>query len=88
MTILCCELFLSVLYAHHLSVGEDVTTQLYGSAVDVNVRLDRSSLIEEDTFISLSSQRSVFIHNHSGILVHYQWKAFGSEMEEDMKREM
>ena len=32
-------------------------TQLYGSAIDVNVRLDRSSILLENTFIGLSSQR-------------------------------
>lgn len=38
--------------------GEDVYTQLYGSANDINIRLDRSSITLKDTFIGLSSQRS------------------------------
>lgn len=62
--------------------------QLYGSSVDVNVRLDRSSLILENTYLCLSSQRSVVIHNRSDVVVHYQWKAFASELEENMKREV
>ena len=70
------------------SEGEEVCAQLYGSSVDVNVRLDRSSLILENTYLGLSSQRSVIIHNRSDVVVHYQWKAFASEMEENMKREM
>ena len=47
------------------SAGEDVYTQLYGSASDVNVRLDRSSIILENTYIGLSTQRWVGIAKHS-----------------------
>jgi len=130
-----------------LHSGETVYTQLHGSANDVNVRLDRSSITLKDTFIGLSSQRSelvcvcttdsiqppcfgtdvylwcplllptssptstsppsrllpslllllfpvhfsprtVMLHNRSGVVVHYQWKAFGSRAEEEMQREM
>ena len=133
-----------------LHSGETVYTQLHGSANDVNVRLDRSSITLKDTFIGLSSQRSelvcvcitdsnqppcfgtdvpppaahflshihfpslpstsppsrplpplllllfpvhfsprsVTLHNRSGVVVHYQWKAFGSRAEEEMQREM
>ena len=31
--------------------------QLHGTAIDVNVRLDKSSLMMEDTFLGLTSQR-------------------------------
>lgn len=96
-----------------LHSGETVYTQLHGSANDVNVRLDRSSITLKDTFIGLSSQRSlslppfhspsplllllflvyfsprsVTLHNRSGVVVHYQWKAFGSRAEEEMQRKM
>ena len=37
---------------------------------------------------ALSTSRSVTIHNRSDVVVHYQWKAFASEGEEDMQREM
>lgn len=37
--------------------GETVYTKLYGSANDVNVRLDKSSVSMENTFIGLSSHR-------------------------------
>lgn len=67
---------------------EEVYTQLYGSARDVNVRLDRSSITMEDTFIGLSSQRLVVLHNRSDVVVHFEWKAFASEMEEDVQKEM
>jgi len=72
----------------HYDTGETVYTQLHGSANDVNVRLDRSSITLKDTFIGLSSQRSVTLHNRSGVVVHYQWKAFGSRAEEEMQREI
>lgn len=68
--------------------GEEVFTQLYGSARDTNVRLDRSSITMEDTFIGLSSQRSVVLHNRSDVVVRFEWKAFPSKMEEDMQKEM
>ena len=67
--------------------GEEVYTQLYGTAINVNVTLDRSSLVLDDTYLSLSSQRSVIIHNRSDVVVHYQWKAFASELEEDFRRQ-
>ena len=41
----------------HYSTGETVYTKLYGSAKDVNVYLDRSSIIMDDTYFGLSSQR-------------------------------
>ena len=31
---------------------------------------------------------SVILHNQSDVVVHYEWKAFSSEMEEDMQREL
>lgn len=38
-------------------VGESVYSALHGSSVDVNVRLDRSSIKLENTYIGLSTQR-------------------------------
>ena len=38
-------------------IGEVVYVQLYGTAVDVNVRLDKSSILLESTYIGLCSQR-------------------------------
>ena len=70
------------------STGEEVYTQLYGSSRDANVRLDRSSITMEDTYMGQSSQRCVVLHNRSDVVVHFEWKAFGSEMEEDMQKEM
>lgn len=39
--------------------GEDVYAEIYGSASDVSVRLDRSSIALESAYIGLSTQRSV-----------------------------
>ncbi|KAH0619415.1 hypothetical protein JD844_000028 [Phrynosoma platyrhinos] len=38
--------------------GEDIHVSLYGAATDVNVRLDKNSLIVEKTYITLANQRS------------------------------
>ena len=70
------------------NTGEEVYTRLHGSARDVNVRLERSSITMEDTYIGLYSQRSVVIHNRSDVVVHFEWKAFASELEENMQKEM
>ncbi len=92
------------------STGELVYTKLYGSANDINVQLEKSSVLFDETFIGLTTQRyimtitnpytpmemtvitlyyrSVTLHNDSDVVVHYQWRAFSSEFEEDMQREM
>ncbi|NXK09844.1 HYDIN protein, partial [Herpetotheres cachinnans] len=70
----------------HYDTGEDIHTSLYGAAVDVNIRLDRNSLTVEKTYITLSNQRSVVIHNRSEIIAHFQWKAFVTQEEEDQEK--
>ncbi|XP_074708613.1 hydrocephalus-inducing protein homolog [Strix uralensis] len=67
----------------HYDTGEDIHTSLYGAAVDVNIGLARSSLTVEKTYLTLSNHRSVVIHNRSEIIVHFQWKAFVTQEEED-----
>ncbi|XP_065590287.1 hydrocephalus-inducing protein homolog [Cyrtonyx montezumae] len=67
----------------HYDTGEDVLTSLYGAAVDVNIRLDRNSLMIAKTYLTLANHRSVVIHNRSEIIAHFQWKAFVSQEEED-----
>lgn len=59
---------------------------LYGAAVDLNIRLDKNSLIIEKTYISLSSQRTVTIHNRSNIIAHFQWKVFATQEEEEREK--
>ncbi|CAM9161005.1 unnamed protein product [Bubo scandiacus] len=70
----------------HYDTGEDIHTSLYGAAVDVNIRLARSSLTVEKTYLTLSNHRSVVIHNRSEIIVHFQWKAFVTQEEEDCQK--
>ncbi|CAM9162906.1 unnamed protein product [Bubo scandiacus] len=70
----------------HYDTGEDIHTSLYGAAVDVNIRLARSSLTVEKTYLTLSNHRSVVIHNRSEIIVHFQWKAFVTQEEEDYQK--
>ncbi|XP_065590283.1 hydrocephalus-inducing protein homolog [Cyrtonyx montezumae] len=70
----------------HYDTGEDVLTSLYGAAVDVNIRLDRNSLMIAKTYLTLANHRSVVIHNQSEIIAHFQWKAFVSQEEEDQHK--
>ncbi|XP_046889403.1 hydrocephalus-inducing protein homolog [Hypomesus transpacificus] len=67
----------------HYHTGEDVFLRLYGAAADVSVRLERSSVMVERTFVSLSSQRAVALLNRSDALLHYRWSTFASEEEEE-----
>lgn len=54
------EIMYTSLYTSRVSIpctGDMVYVQLHGSAVNVNVRMDKSSLLMEDTYIGLFSQR-------------------------------
>ncbi|XP_021488188.2 hydrocephalus-inducing protein homolog [Meriones unguiculatus] len=66
--------------------GETVFVRLYGTAIDVNIRLDKNSLTIEKTYISLVNQRTVTIHNRSNIIAHYQWKIFATPEDEDKEK--
>ncbi|XP_059848459.1 hydrocephalus-inducing protein homolog isoform X2 [Hypanus sabinus] len=70
----------------HLDTGEDIFVNLYGAAEDVNVRLDKSSVMIEKTYITLANQRVVSICNRSNIIVHFQWKAFATPEEEQQQK--
>ncbi|XP_033116735.1 hydrocephalus-inducing protein homolog isoform X2 [Anneissia japonica] len=65
--------------------NEKVYINLYGCASDANVRLDKSSVRIENTFISMANQRAVTISNRSNVIVHYQWKPFAT-LEEEMQQ--
>ncbi|XP_051024710.1 hydrocephalus-inducing protein homolog [Acomys russatus] len=66
--------------------GEMVFVCLYGAAIDVNIRLDKNSLTLEKTYISLSNQRTITIHNRTNIIAHFQWKIFATQEEEDKEK--
>ncbi|EHB15465.1 Hydrocephalus-inducing protein-like protein, partial [Heterocephalus glaber] len=66
--------------------GEKICVSLCGAATDMNIRLDKNSLIIEKTYISLASQRTIAIHNRSNIIAHFQWKIFATQEEEDREK--
>ncbi|XP_028665442.1 hydrocephalus-inducing protein homolog [Erpetoichthys calabaricus] len=70
----------------HYDTGEDIYISLYGAASDVNVRLNKSSVIIEKTYVSLTNQRSLTICNRSDIIVHYKWKSLATQEEEDEEK--
>ncbi|KAG8437289.1 hypothetical protein GDO86_008117 [Hymenochirus boettgeri] len=70
----------------HYDTGEDIHVHLYGSATDINIRLDKNSLMLEKTFLSLTNQRTVTIVNRSDIIAHFKWKAFSSQHEEEEQK--
>ncbi|XP_072403680.1 hydrocephalus-inducing protein homolog [Chiloscyllium punctatum] len=70
----------------HLDTGEDIFIHLYGAATDINVRLDKNSVMIEKTYISLANQRVVSICNRSDVIVHFQWKAFATPEEEEQQK--
>ncbi|KAM6252821.1 hydrocephalus-inducing protein homolog [Porphyrio hochstetteri] len=65
--------------------GENTNTNLYGAAVNVNIRLEKKSVTFENTYLRQSNRRSVVIQNRSAIIAHFQWKAFGTQEEEDQR---
>ncbi|XP_057569314.1 hydrocephalus-inducing protein homolog [Hippopotamus amphibius kiboko] len=70
----------------YYDTGEKVFISLYGAAIDMNIRLDKNSLILEKTYISLANQRTITIHNRSNIIAHFQWKIFATQEEEDREK--
>ncbi|NWT02943.1 HYDIN protein, partial [Mionectes macconnelli] len=67
--------------------GEDTHTSLRGSAVNVHIRLERNSVTVEQTYITLSNQSTVRIHNHSNVTARFQWKAFATREEEEQVKQ-
>ena len=57
-----------------------------GASQDAAVKLDKSSLDIEDTYISLANQRTVTISNHSDVIVHYRWTRFATSADEDRQK--
>ncbi|XP_043935458.1 hydrocephalus-inducing protein homolog [Protopterus annectens] len=70
----------------HLDTGENIYTNLCGAAIDMNVRLEKNSVMIEKTYLSMANQRSVNISNRSDFIVHFQWKAFATQEEEDHQK--
>ncbi|XP_053771126.1 hydrocephalus-inducing protein homolog isoform X8 [Desmodus rotundus] len=70
----------------YYDTGEKMFVSLYGAAIDMNIRLDKNSLIFEKTYVSLATQRTVTIYNRSNIIAHFQWKIFATQEEEDREK--
>ncbi|XP_027541094.1 hydrocephalus-inducing protein homolog [Neopelma chrysocephalum] len=71
----------------HYDTGEDTHTSLHGSAVNAHIRLDRNSVAVEKTYITLSNQSTVMIHNYSNVTARFQWKALATQEEEDQLKQ-
>jgi hydrocephalus-inducing protein len=66
--------------------AETLFVNLYGAAQDVNVRLDKNSIRIEDTYITMSNQRTITLHNRSDIIVHFEWKKYATLEEEEHQK--
>lgn len=69
----------------HLT-DEDVYMSVSGTSQDAAVRLDKSSLDIEDTYISLANQRTVTISNRSDVIVHFRWTRFATSADEERQK--
>ncbi|XP_051512768.1 hydrocephalus-inducing protein homolog [Myxocyprinus asiaticus] len=70
----------------HYHSGEDIHICLSGDSTDINVGLDKNFVMVEKTYISLANYQNVTIMNRSDSIVHYQWKNFASDDEEEQDK--
>ncbi|XP_078720178.1 hydrocephalus-inducing protein homolog isoform X2 [Lampetra fluviatilis] len=70
----------------HYDTGEDICVDLHGAAVDVNVRLDKNSVVMERTFISMASHRRVLLSNRMDAIAHFQWRPYATAEEEEQQK--
>ena len=68
------------------SLGEQVFVHVYGVAQDINVRLEKKSLHFENTYLEMINQRTVTLSNRTDQLVHFQWKQYPNEREEEQQK--
>ncbi|XP_055892829.1 hydrocephalus-inducing protein homolog isoform X5 [Biomphalaria glabrata] len=66
--------------------GEQIFIDLYGASQDANIRLDKNSIRMDNTYISLSSQKTVIISNRSDFIAHFKWTQFSTQDEEDQHK--
>lgn len=59
---------------------------VYGVAQDINVRLDKRSVHFENTYLEMINQRTISLSNRSDQLVHFQWKQYSTEREEEQQK--
>lgn len=65
---------------------ETNTIELFGTALDADIRLESRSLALPQTYISLSSTNTIHINNRSDIMARFSWKLFGTDAEEASER--
>ncbi|KAJ3287536.1 hypothetical protein HK104_008544 [Borealophlyctis nickersoniae] len=66
--------------------GDQIVSSLLATSEDANIRLEKSTLRLDNTYISLSSMKSVRICNRSDIMAKFQWKRFATAAEERQYR--
>lgn len=66
--------------------GDTVLIELYGGAQDANVRLDKSSVKIENTYIGMAKQRTVTITNRTDVIANFRWSEFATQEAEDRQR--
>ncbi|KAJ3142605.1 hypothetical protein HK100_000034 [Physocladia obscura] len=62
--------------------GEIIRVALSGNAEDAHIRLEKTSIKLENTYITLSSVKAIRIFNRSEKIVKYCWKMFGTTNED------
>lgn len=66
--------------------GETILIDLYGGAQDSNVRLDKSSVRIENTYLGMAKQRTVILTNRTNVIAHFRWSEFATEELEALQR--
>lgn len=66
--------------------GDVVHVSVRGASQDVPVRLARSSVSMDATYVTMSSQKLVSISNRSDIVVHFRWTRFATPEAEQQHR--
>ena len=74
-------------FTSYFTSGEDLCVRLSGVAMDVNIRLDKSTVRMENTFISLTTKRTVGIVNRSDVIAKFTWKLLSSAKEDEQFKE-
>lgn len=62
-----------------------MTVEMLGAAENMNVRLDKNNIKVSNT-IFLTSKKSVNLFNRSDLMVQFEWKRCGNEVEENHLR--
>ncbi|GAB1599203.1 hypothetical protein Ahia01_000197500, partial [Argonauta hians] len=62
--------------------GEVLYIALHAIAQDINIRLDKNSVRIDNTFISLTNQKTIFIQNRSDVVAKFKWSNYPSWNEE------